>query len=57
MILSKTDIEKLIPHRDPFLFVDECDVKIEGEHGLSYKNLIEEYFFKGHFQAIQLSLE
>ena len=50
MILSKTDIEKLIPHRDPFLFVDECDVKIEGEHGLSYKKFnSEEYFFKGHF--------
>ena len=50
MILSKTDIEKLIPHRDPFLFVDECDVKIEGEHGLSYKKFnSDEYFFKGHF--------
>ena len=50
MILSKTDIEKLIPHRPPFLFVDKCDVKIEGEHGLSYKKFnSEEYFFKGHF--------
>ena len=50
MILSKTDIEKLIPHRDPFLFVDKCDVKIEGEHGLSYKKFnSDEYFFKGHF--------
>ena len=50
MILSKTDIEKLIPHRAPFLFVDKCDVKIEGEHGLSYKKFNkDEYFFKGHF--------
>ena len=50
MILEKSDIEKLIPHRAPFLFVDSCDIKIEGEHGLSYKKFEkDEYFFKGHF--------
>ena len=50
MILEANDIKKLIPHREPFLFVDKCEIKIPGEHGVSYKKFNEnEYFFKGHF--------
>ena len=50
MILSLNDIKELIPHRDPFLFVDKCEVLIPGEHGKSEKLFSEdEYFFKGHF--------
>ncbi len=50
MILNKIEIQKLIPHREPFLFVDECEIKVPGEHGLSKKIFYEnEYFFKGHF--------
>ena len=50
MILEVNDIKKLIPHREPFLFVDKCEIKIPGEHGVSYKKFNEnEYFFKGHF--------
>ena len=50
MILEKNEIEKLIPHRDPFLFVDKCNIIIPGEHGISYKKFEKnEYFFKGHF--------
>ena len=50
MILEANDIKKLIPHREPFLFVDKCEIKIPGEHGVSYKKFKEnEYFFKGHF--------
>ncbi len=50
MILDKDQIKSLIPHRDPFLFVDKCEIKIPGEHGLSFKLFHEdEYFFKGHF--------
>ena len=50
MILQKKEIEDLIPHRDPFLFIDTCDVIIEGEHGVSQKKFHkDEYFFKGHF--------
>ncbi len=49
----KLDIEKikeLIPHRDPFLFVDTCEIVVPGEHGKSNKIFTEkEYFFKGHF--------
>ncbi len=50
MILNISEIHKLIPHRDPFLFVDECEIKIPGKHGISKKKFnYNEYFFKGHF--------
>ena len=50
MKLNIEEINHLIPHRDPFLFVDECEIIIPGEHGISYKTFKEnEYFFKGHF--------
>ena len=50
MILETDEIKKLIPHRDPFLFVDRCEIIIPGEHGVSYKKFIDtEYFFEGHF--------
>ena len=50
MIFFKNDIEKLIPHRAPFLFLDECEIIIPGEHGISKKTFKEdEYFFEGHF--------
>ncbi len=50
MKLDNKDIKKLIPHRDPFLFVDTCDIIVPGEHGKSNKLFTEsEYFFKGHF--------
>ena len=50
MIINKKEIEELIPHREPFLFVDSCEILIPGEKGISqklFKN--NEYFFKGHF--------
>ncbi len=50
MILNTEDIKKLIPHRDPFLFVDQCKIITPGKHGISEKYFSEnEYFFKGHF--------
>ena len=50
MKLDKKEIKKLIPHRDPFLFVDRCEIIIPGEYGKSEKIFTqEEYFFKGHF--------
>jgi len=45
----KDEIEKLLPHRDPFLFVDEI---IEAsKEKITAKRLFNEneYFFKGHF--------
>ena len=50
MKLNIEEIKKLIPHRDPFLFLDTCEVITPGEHGKSQKLFSkDEYFFKGHF--------
>ena len=50
MKLNIQEIKKLIPHRDPFLFVDNCEIITPGEHGKSQKIFSkDEYFFKGHF--------
>ena len=50
MNLNIEAIKELIPHRDPFLFVDNCEIIIPGEYGKSEKLFSrDEYFFKGHF--------
>ena len=50
MILKIDEIKKLIPHRKPFLFIDECKVIQKGKMGVSYRIFDEtEYFFEGHF--------
>ena len=50
--LNKKDIENIIPHRDPFLLVDEI---VEVEPGKNIKGIKyvkeEEYYFKGHFPS------
>ena len=44
------DIMELIPHRQPFLFVDRIEVTEEGKMGTGYKMVtINEPFFQGHF--------
>jgi len=50
MKLTKKDIEGIIPHRDPFLLVDEITDIEPGKtiKGVKYVNG-EEYYFKGHF--------
>ena len=50
MKLNIEDIKKLIPHREPFLFIDELSVIEKGKIGESFKTFEEtEYFFEGHF--------
>ena len=50
MNLSIEDIKSLIPHREPFLFVDTCEIITPGKYGKSEKLFTkDEYFFKGHF--------
>ncbi|MHB1346118.1 MAG: 3-hydroxyacyl-ACP dehydratase FabZ [Candidatus Humimicrobiaceae bacterium] len=40
----------IIPHRDPFLFVDEITDFVPGEYAIGVKHVREdEYYFKGHF--------
>ena len=49
MILLE-EIMLLIPHRKPFLFIDECEIIKTGEEGIGNRIFLEdEYFFKGHF--------
>ncbi len=51
MIILKIDeIKKLIPHRAPFLFIEECKIIKRGKIGESIRRFDEnEYFFEGHF--------
>ena len=50
MKLVYKDILELIPHRPPFLFVDEVEIIKKGEKGIGSKIFKEnEYFFEGHF--------
>ena len=50
MNLSIEDIKKLIPHRKPFLFIEECKIIENGTIGESFRTFYEdEYFFEGHF--------
>ena len=50
MLLNIDEIKKLIPHRKPFLFIEELRVIEKGKIGESYRTFEEtEYFFEGHF--------
>jgi len=43
------DVKKLIPHREPFLFVDSIEKADDDEIIGSKKFTEEDFFFKGHF--------
>jgi len=45
----RDEIKKLIPQREPFLFVDKIIERNEGKITTSLKLTGEEDFFKGHF--------
>ena len=50
MILNREEIKKIIPHREPFLFIDEINEIIPGKYVRATKKVIEtEDYFKGHF--------
>lgn len=48
--MNREEIKKIIPHRDPFLFLDEI-IEIESlHHAIGVKYVKEDdYYFKGHF--------
>jgi len=50
MLLNRDQIKEIIPHREPFLLVDEVIEMEEGKSitALKYVNA-DEYYFKGHF--------
>lgn len=48
--LDIKEIQKIIPHRYPFLLIDKIEKLDEGISAVGYKNVsINEYFFQGHF--------
>ncbi len=50
MKLGTNEIKSLIPHREPFLFIDECEILEKGKKGIANRIFNEnEFFFKGHF--------
>lgn len=52
MILTKEQIKKIIPHRDPFLLIDEVIELEPGVRAVAKKHLHnDEEWFKGHFPS------
>ncbi len=50
MIIDVVEIQKILPHRFPFLLIDRVTELVEGESIESYKNVtIGEQIFQGHF--------
>lgn len=51
MIMNQEDIKKIIPHRAPFLLVDEVlEFDRENQRIVALKHVrLEEYYFQGHF--------
>lgn len=48
--LDAVAIMQILPHRDPFLFVDKIISLEKGKRAVGIKNVtINDYFFKGHF--------
>ena len=55
MIINKEEIEQLLPHREPFLFLDKCEIIEIGVKGIGYRKFLpNEYFFKGHFPSLPI---
>lgn len=50
MLYNVVEIQKILPHRYPFLLIDRITDLIEGEYIEAYKNIsISEPVFQGHF--------
>lgn len=51
-MLNINEIQKIIPHRAPFLLIDKVKELIPGEKAIAYKNVtFNEYYFAGHFPS------
>lgn len=49
-MLNNIDIQKILPHRYPFLLVDKVTELEEGKKAVGIKNVtVNEPFFQGHF--------
>ena len=49
-MIYNDEIKSLLPHREPFLFLDKCEIIKIGAKGVGYRKFLpSEFFFKGHF--------
>ncbi|MCP3027601.1 3-hydroxyacyl-ACP dehydratase FabZ [Halobacillus sp. A5] len=49
-MLDIQEIKEIIPHRYPFLLIDQVEEIEEGRRAVAYKNVtVNEPFFQGHF--------
>ena len=47
--MNQTDIKKLLPHREPFLFIDSA-LRVDGTSITAIRKVREDaFYFKGHF--------
>lgn len=54
-MLTRDQIESIIPHREPFLFVDRVLELVPGAHVVAEKDVSgREDFFRGHFPGFPL---
>ena len=49
--LNRQEIENLMPHGEPFLFIDSAEIGI-GEAKMRYKIRDDEYFLRGTSRTI-----
>ena len=50
MIINQEEIKQYLPHREPFLFLDKCEIIEIGIKGIGYRKFLpNEFFFQGHF--------
>ena len=50
VIMDKEQIKEVIPHRDPFLLIDEINELEVGKRVVATKYIkAEDFWFKGHF--------
>ena len=55
MIIKSDEIKNLLPHREPFLFVDKCEIIEVGIKGVGFRKFLpNEFFFKGHFPKLPI---
>ena len=55
MIVKTDEIKNLLPHRDPFLFVDKCKIIEVGIKGVGYRKFLpNDFYFKGHFPKLPI---
>lgn len=54
-MLNREEIKKIIPHREPFLLVDEVTELEPGKRGVGKFTLTgEEFFLKGHYPGMPI---